>query len=516
MSGYELRNINENDNRKRKQDEVGPESDHPEVVFVDSSSRRPVGLGDSPLGTKPVDSYRLVFIILLVHGIGTLMPWNMFINANDYFADHKLSPNYIASGEETGLSKAEVAELRKNFLSYLTIVAQVPNVIFNGLNLIVNLGSGNLKLRVNLMLFVEGLIFLLTIILVVVDSSKWPNAFFYITMGSVVVLNMASGVYQNCIFGTGAKFPGTYTNAILIGSNFSGTFTSTVNLLTTWMAPDPKQAALYYFITALFIIVICIVSYNLLPLIRFFRFYDQLDNQQPAEEDTKLESFKRVTSETSATLKNNNDDVPDNFRKTVDAMVPKSTQPDDENDGSYLSELQHKWNVFKQCWPQLLNVFLTFHVTLALFPAVLANTHQLQGWFDEKYFSPFSCFFIFNLFALIGNLLSGLTTWPGRDYVWILVVVRFLFLPFFLFCNFNPTSRHWPVYVSSDLAFIFGNVLLALSSGYLSSLCMIFSSSNLSPNDAPKAGMLAAFFLVFGIFTGVSSSSLLTKLVEMG
>lgn len=29
------------------------------------------------------DKYRLVYLMFLAHGIGILMPWNMFINAND-------------------------------------------------------------------------------------------------------------------------------------------------------------------------------------------------------------------------------------------------------------------------------------------------------------------------------------------------------------------------------------------------------------------------------------------------
>jgi solute carrier family 29 (equilibrative nucleoside transporter), member 1/2/3 len=29
----------------------------------------------------PTDKYKLVFFTLIIHGIGTLMPWNMFITA---------------------------------------------------------------------------------------------------------------------------------------------------------------------------------------------------------------------------------------------------------------------------------------------------------------------------------------------------------------------------------------------------------------------------------------------------
>lgn len=31
----------------------------------------------------PMDRYNIVYFIFILHGIGTLMPWNMFINAND-------------------------------------------------------------------------------------------------------------------------------------------------------------------------------------------------------------------------------------------------------------------------------------------------------------------------------------------------------------------------------------------------------------------------------------------------
>lgn len=37
--------------------------------------------------SPPRDRWNLIFMILLLHGIGTLMPWNMFITAKsvNYF-----------------------------------------------------------------------------------------------------------------------------------------------------------------------------------------------------------------------------------------------------------------------------------------------------------------------------------------------------------------------------------------------------------------------------------------------
>lgn len=515
MSGYELKDIKQQ--HEQKNNNTDGQAELPDVVIIGNNNQ-------TRTDRHPFDRYNLVFIILLIHGVGTLMPWNMFINAQDYFRRYKLaSPTYnaTATSNTQAIDEVELENLRKNFLSYLSLASQVPNVIFNGLNLLVNMGSGNLKLRVNLTLAIEALVFALTITLAVVDSSQWPVSFFYITMVSVVVLNMASGIYQNCIFGTGAKFPGTYTNAILIGSNFSGTFTSTVNLLSIWLAPEPQEAAIYYFITALFIILVCFISYNLLPYNLFFKYYDSAGQRQVSTNNLVIDELGPATDlrelDSQCKRTGTGDDVPEALRKTVDAMVPRpKEQQHDDQDTSFMGELRKKWQVFLNCWPQCLNVFLTFYVTLALFPAVLANVQQVQGHFSDKYFTSFACFFIFNVFAMIGNLISGWTTWPGKQHVWIPVVARLIFVPFFLFCNFNPQARHWPVLISNDWIFIVGNVLFAASSGYLSSLCMMFASSGLSADEAPKAGMLAAFFLVFGIFLGVNSSFFLTWIVERG
>lgn len=117
---------------------------------------------------------------------------------------------------------------------------------------------------------------------------------------------------------------------------------------------------------------------------------------------------------------------------------------------------------------------------------------------------------------MIGNLISGWTSWPGKDRVWLMVVARFIFVPFFLFCKFNEKDRHWPVLIENEGIYVVGNILFALTSGYLSSLCMMFASSDLKPEEAAKGGMLAAFFLVLGIFAGVNSSFLLTNIVELG
>lgn len=473
---------------------------------------------------RPLDKHSIVYLVLVLHGIGSLMPWNMFINAQAYFRYYKLAPpsNSTYNADQILEPDPTIANIRENFLSYLCVAAQVPNLLFSGVNLIVNIGSDGLASRVNITLAVEALIFTFTIILAVVDCSAWRLTFFYITLISVVILNMASGIYQNCVFGLGAKFPSTYTNAVLIGSNISGTFTSTVNLLSIWLAPADQEAAIYYFVTALVTIIACIVSFNLLKRNRFYRYYCGTSRKVYNDPDNGVDHDESVTElverQLPGSIRPNKkvplSDLPDAFKETVDAFTPKSQESAENN--SLNNQLRLNRLVLAKCWTHCLNTFLVFFVTLALFPTVLADISQDKGYLSAKYFTPFACFFVFNVFALVGNLISNYTSWPGRDRVWILVYARFLFIPFYLFCNYRLDIRHWPAIITGEKIYILGTIVFAASHGYLSSVCMMFASSGLKPDEAMRAGMLAAFFLVLAIFVGISSSFIWPWIIQLG
>lgn len=49
--------------------------------------------------------------------------------------------------------------------------------------------SGNATPRIVWSIVIEVLVFIVTVALAMTDSSGWPGTFFWVTMGSVVVLN---------------------------------------------------------------------------------------------------------------------------------------------------------------------------------------------------------------------------------------------------------------------------------------------------------------------------------------
>lgn len=77
---------------------------------------------------------------------------------------------------------------------------------------------------------------------------------------------MAGGIYQNSVYGLAAKLPFKYTGAIVLGSNISGTFTAILSILSTSFASSARTAAIYYFITAMFVLLLCFDTYFALPL----------------------------------------------------------------------------------------------------------------------------------------------------------------------------------------------------------------------------------------------------------
>ncbi|KAL5022672.1 hypothetical protein ScPMuIL_001827 [Solemya velum] len=414
---------------------------------------------------EPRDRWRLVFFIMLIHGVGILMPWNMFINAKAYFEDYKLDSNVT-----------EVVQVRQNFMSYIGIAAQIPNVLMSGVNAFCHCTGQPSPRRIAISIAINIIVFIVTVILAMVDSTEWPMGFFGLTLLSVIIQSMCTGIYQNCVYGQAAILPMKYTNAVVLGNNLCGTFTAVVNIITIASAPSPRTAAIYYFVAAIVVLLVAFDAYFILPLTRFYKHFSKIVH-------LKQESLKKEQKNTG--------------HKT------------------FCQRMQGYWSVVKQIWVQIFCIFWIFFVTLAIFPAVWSNIKRNDFPISDTYWAPIFCFLNFNLFAFLGNLVSEFIKVPGPRFVWIPVLLRGLFIPFFLMCNFNPASRTIPVIITNDYVYIIGSAVMAFTGGYFSSLCMMYGPKQVNPEVAGVAGMLMGFFLVMGITIGVNFSLVLYAINSM-
>ncbi|KAH8404380.1 hypothetical protein KR222_007376 [Zaprionus bogoriensis] len=409
---------------------------------------------------EPVDKFRIVFIIFLIHGVGTLMPWNMFITAKTYFEDFKLSPNYTVEA---------TPDYSKNFMQNIGFASQISNVCLNWINIFINFG-GDLTSRIIFSILSEIVILIITVVLAMVDSSAWPGVFFWATMCSVVAINMCNGIYQSTIYGLVASLPPKYTGAVVLGSNISGCFATFLSIVCTSFFSSMRTSAIYYFVTAILVLLICFDTYFALPLNRFFRHYEMLSKQSESTSGPKTQ-----------------------------LKVP------------YLQ-------VLKKAFPQLFNVFFTFFVTLAVFPAIHSDIKRSPDFvISEKYFTMITCFMTFNVFAMLGSLTTSWVQWPKPRFLVVPVVLRALFIPLLLFCNYLPNGIHrtLPVYIENEWIYWGLGIVMSYSSGYLSSLGMMYTPQTVAAKYQVTAGMFAAAFLVTGIFSGILFSYLAPLVIQL-
>lgn len=147
-------------------------------------------------------------------------------------------------------------------------------------------------------------------------------------------------------------------------------------------------------------------------------------------------------------------------------------------------------SIFLKCSTQCFNVFFNYFVTLAVFPAIYSEIKMVDPNFiiEPRYFTAVTCFLTFNLFAVIGNLIPSWTcACPKPRWVFIPVVLRFLFIPFFLLCNYQPSGaeRQWPILFYWDYAYWGAGAIFGLSGGYLSTLAMMYCPRYLDLGDLP-------------------------------
>ncbi|KAL3982253.1 nucleoside Transporter family protein [Acanthocheilonema viteae] len=432
----------------------------------------------------PEDKYNAVYFILLLHGIGVLMPWNMFITiAPSYYVDYKFA-------ERSADGMMHKTDYALHFLAYLGLASQIPTLLLNLINLFVQI-KGGLRRRIGFSLFVLAIIILITLIFTFINTSHMISAFFFITMATVVLLNAANGVYQSSLYGLTANFPPQYTNALILGNNICGTFVSVVSIITLVAAKDVSMAAFFYFLISLLTISACFGSIFILQELEFYKYY-----------------MKKARKHTD---KNVNEEGQHLQRiSTIDGIIMDGTEMNRVVSKTGLKEkLKLYFQVFKKIWIQCFNVWCVFFVTLTLFPVVMADIkyYNKSGKYDffipEKLFTPIMAYLLFNFFAAAGSFLANFVQWPSPKWVVVPVIARIALIPLMIFCYFRPEYRTWDVWFYNVWIYIIFAVIMSITSGYFSSVIMMYVPRIVEPSKSTVAGMIAAFFLIFGITCGI-------------
>ncbi|XP_077997115.1 equilibrative nucleoside transporter 1-like [Glandiceps talaboti] len=434
-------------------------SDDPTTKLLTSSMTRSIDI--------PKDHFRAVYIIMGLLGMGGLLPWNMFITASEYY-DHKF--RYINTTNTTNM---DTTELRKTYENFFSVTAMSSNILMLVLNTALK-HLVSLNLRIFSGMIVTLIMFVFTTCLVVVDTDSWQMTFFIVTLVSVVVINLAGALFQGSLIGVAGVLPPEYMQSTMSGQAIAGIFASLTNILAIAAASKPESSGFGYFLSAVAAMFLCIIVYAVLLKLPFYKYYMNITKEESINSDTTVENKKKKPP----------------FRL-----------------------------IFKKIWLMAVLVLLVFAVSLGCFPAVTSKVESMstdpKSVWATRYFTPVTCFLLFNTGDCIGRVLTGWIQWPDESGygLTILILLRTAFFPLFALCNVEPRGHNTPVVFNNDAYFIVFMAVFAISNGYLGTLCMIYGPKKVQDDHKETAGNIMALFLSLGLGIGAALSFIVTETI---
>jgi len=474
----------------------------------------------------PVDRNKIVYIIFVWLGIGTLLPWNFFITQNSYWNERfrdlecvggkmlQINSNITSQtpvNEESDIDDTYKTctpndEMQKMWNSKMAVASMIPNVTM----LILNAVFGHRfktqpRLLVSLVFVI--VLFAFTAGMTKVNTDKWQSDFMTLTLVVVVFINLNAAIFQGGLLGVSGKFPPAYIGGVFSGQAVGGIFASVTAVVMIALGTVPRDQAFFCFLVAVIFLAGSLVFYLIITRSEFYQYY-LAENVQRNE--AKLETINNVDAPITEESE---------FLDKEKAIINS-----EEGDGPHPPPMKvvipHKVNplqIFGKISIYAISVFTIFLVTLACFPALTLLTGSVNGneykvW-ATKYFIPVCCFVLFNVGDYLGRFAAEKLQWPMPPKVYrhlsfapiaimALSLSRIVFIPLFMYCK----------YFESDTAYIVIMLLFSLSNGYISNICMMSGPKISHPDDQMTAASLMVAFLGLGLGAGAALSNVFTAL----
>lgn len=412
---------------------------------------------------QPHDKLKIILWMMVLQGLGGILPFNMFTHAYMYFS-HKFNGTNVS--------------FSNSFESYFSITAMLPILLGSSFAVWLQIRV-SIKARFLASTSMILVLLILTTAFVKVPTEHWVRGFFIFTLITLFALNSFSSVYQSSMFGLAGILGRAYVSAVMSGQSLAGLFSTIAAIISTSINPirhgycetnnsDFENITLGYFLLAVVIMLICIMSFLVLMEMQF---------------------TKHHLKHCGALIRKPVDDVIIIQRNHTDQSILYVTY---------------------QIWAYAISVFLIFAVTLSLFPAVLTNIYSVSYHSDKPeehpwsncLFIPLMCFLIFNTSDLTGRVIPQWIMWPKNKYIiLILSISRIVFIPLFLTCNHKGSNSELVLF-KSDIYPITFNALMGLSNGYLATMCMVLAPQSVDSRNAERASTIMSLFLNTGLTFG--------------
>ncbi|GAB0099914.1 Equilibrative nucleoside transporter [Sergentomyia squamirostris] len=405
---------------------------------------------------EPADRLNIIYMIFYLLGMTTLLPWNFFITAENYWM--------FKFRNVTGNDSDVLTPIQRSFTSDLSVSSAVPNTVFLILNAFLS-HHFSLKLRMLGSMGIIFLLFIFTTAFVEVDTDSWQRAFFGITITTVVVMNIASAILSGGLFGIAGQFPSEYMTAVVSGQALGGIFAALCEIISLTFGASATTTAMVYFSVAIVVMIISLAAYFFMSRTLFFKYYTS----------ARAPSGRRLQDEARL-------------------LGDPPTSPDFKV-------------ILKKIWLYGFSEWFVFVVTLSVYPAVtvlVTSEHHGNGhlW-NDVFFTTVVNYLIFNSGDYLGRIIAGLFEWPQNRprLVAFFTIIRACFIPIFLMCNAIPRTN-LPIIIHSDIIFILLMCIFALTNGYIANIALICAPKIVASHEKEVAASMMAAFLGIGLAFG--------------
>jgi len=302
---------------------------------------------------------------------------------------------------------------------------------------------------------------------------------FYIAIGLLVATSITTSYIQNDIIAIASTFPPHHMQAIMSGQGLAGVLSAVAPLFIALTVPSSiantphsvQQRAGVYFISCVALLIVALAAFLLLTRLPVYFYY--------------------------CTERSQYDELEWDITPRLDSSPKPFT----------LAGLKSVWYRIRY---HAIAIALGFFTTLALYPAITSGVASTAVGGDRLSDRA--------IFTLVHFLVFNLGDWFGRwmplvhvrlqlqhpTQILILSVARLVLIPLLLLCNVETPSmgdRLFPNLIRSDYGFMILVGLLAVTNGWLGSVCMM-NAPNQVLNDHTLVGMVMSWIMTVGMTAG--------------
>lgn len=515
----------------------------------DVESRSTASGSSAPAATAPFppDRFHLTYGVTFLAGVGTLLPWNVFITERAYFDLRLFVPPYAPA----------VADA---FESVFGMTFMAANVL--GLALLVR---GDALSRVPRLMRVPAPLLAMAVLLAASGALAGARGVSGDALAGATLLTLSclgglTALVQGGSFADASCLPPKYNQALMGGQAAAGVASAAAALATTAMARrggdddeteirnrDQKgvmtQASVYFYASAC-VMLVCALGCAFAARLPFFE--RRVEAAAAAKKrrvaaEPESSGFSSRTSAATADDGGYGDGAPYlESLESADASVPllgsarvEGEELEEGEAPGSLDDAEPARNPSGTRACYRLAAFATFAVTLAAFPAVtssvcaaengatsppcLARASGSESRFAGDLWTP-SLFLLFNVFDLAGRAVASVAPRraPSGRAVLFSALARCALVPPLLACNV-VTSRPWLFpgwFRRSDLAPVCFVAALAFTNGHLGSVSVMWGPTFRPLGGRAEEGAALSFALTAGLGFGALASYALVAAMQ--